>query len=141
MPYEPEEFIVDVDALPWMPVGEGAWTKVLRACVETGEWTVMLKQAADTFVLPHKHLAPADFYVLQGSVEYRGGVARAGQFAREPMGAVHERTSFSEETIYLFTSYGPLVMLGPDGQLGGVTDAVVMQAIMEAQSKLAAKGG
>ncbi|MCH2172941.1 2,4'-dihydroxyacetophenone dioxygenase family protein [Myxococcota bacterium] len=131
MPLDPEEMLIDTDALEWKPMGEGAWGKVLRVCAETGSWTVLLKQAAGTFVPPHKHLGPADFYVLSGAVEYRGGVARAGTFAREPLGALHERTSFSEETVYLFTAYGPLAMLGPDGNVVGVVDAEAMQAVAD----------
>ena len=125
MPFQPDELIVNVDELPWRPMGEGAWAKLLRACPETGTWTVMLKQAAGTVAPPHKHLAPAEFYVLKGRIEYRGGVAEAGYFAREPMGADHPQTSFPEETIYLFTSYGALAMYGPEGSIAGVTDAEV----------------
>jgi hypothetical protein len=85
----------------------------------------MFKQAAGTSAPPHKHLAPADFYVLTGCIEYRGGVAKAGYFAREPMGAEHAQTSFPEETIYLFTSYGPLAIFGSDGKIASITDAEV----------------
>ena len=63
----------------------------------------------------------------------RGGIARAGHFAREPMGAVHEKTSFPEETVYLFTSYGPLAMYGPDGEIVRITDAELMHKLLEAQ--------
>lgn len=132
MPPEPQELLVNVDDLAWKPMGEGAWGKVLRVSVETGSWTVLLKQAAGSVVPPHKHLAPADFYVLTGCIEYRGGVAKAGHFAREPLGAVHERTSFPEETIYLFTSYGPLAMYGPEGNIVFTTDAETMQALADA---------
>ena len=131
MPLDPQELLVNVDDLAWKPMGEGAWGKVLHVCAETGSWTVMLKQAAGSEVPPHKHLAPAEFYVLQGAVEYRGGVAKLGHFAREPMGAVHLNTRFSEETIYLFTSHGPLAMYGPDGNVVAVTDAEAMQGLRE----------
>jgi hypothetical protein len=50
------------------------------------------------------------------------------------MGAVHEKTSFPEETIYLFTSYGPLAMHGPDGEIAGVTDAELMHKLLVAQT-------
>jgi len=39
------------------------------------------------------------------------------------VGAEHPKTTFSEETIYLFTSYGPLAMYGPDGAIAGISDA------------------
>lgn len=131
MPFEPSELVLDVDALPWAPMGVGAWGKVLRTCPETGAWTIMFKQEAGSFAPPHKHLAPADFYVLQGRIEYRGGVATTGHFAREPLNAVHEKTTFPEETLYLFTSYGPLAMYGPDGQIAGVLDAEALEALIE----------
>ena len=131
MSFEPTELILNVDELPWVPMGVGASGKVLRTCPETGTWTVMFKQEAGTFALPHKHLGPADFYVLEGRIEYRGGVATAGHFAREPLNAVHEKTTFPEETIYLFTSYGPLAMYGPDGSIASVLDAETLQALIE----------
>jgi len=137
MSFQPEELNIDVDTLPWMPMSEGGFGKVLRACPETGTWTVLFKQEAGSHAPPHKHLAPADFYVLKGRIEYRGGTATAGHFAREPMGAVHEKTSFPEETLYLFTSYGPLAMYGADGQIAGVTDAELMHRIQLAQQSQA----
>ena len=130
MSFQPEELNVNVDAMPWVPAGDGAWGKLLRACPETGTWTLMLKQAAGTFAPPHKHLGPADFYVLQGRIEYRGGVAEAGHFAREPMGAEHAKTSFPEETIYLFTSYGPLAMYDADGKISAIMDAEAWQKML-----------
>jgi len=131
MPDVPEETLIDTSELKWKPMGEGAWGKVLRVCPETGMWTVLLKQEKGSFVPPHKHLAPAEFYVLEGAVDYRGGVAKAGYYAREPIGAVHERTSFPEDTIYLFTSYGPLAMYGPDGNIVFISDWESMLAIRD----------
>ena len=132
MSSEPEELLLNVNDLEWKLMGEGTWGKILRFSTETGAWTVLFKQEAGSFVPPHRHLAPAELYVLEGCIEYRGGVAKAGHFAREPMGAVHERTSFPEDTIYLFTSYGPLAMFDPDGNIVGVTDATVMKALSQA---------
>jgi 2,4'-dihydroxyacetophenone dioxygenase len=135
MSFEPKELVLDVDALPWIPMGEGAWGKVLRTCAETGTWTVMFKQEAGSFAPPHKHLGPADFYVLEGRIEYRGGVATAGNFAREPMNAIHEKTVFAEDTIYLFTSYGPMAMYGPDGQIIGIMDAEGLNGLIEPERR------
>lgn len=123
MSFEPTEMNFDTDKLPWIEMGEGAWGKVLRTCSETGAWTVLFRQAAGTHAPPHMHLAAADFFVLQGRIEYRGGVATAGYFAREPMNAIHERTEFPEETIYLFASEGPMAMYGPDGSIVSILDA------------------
>ena len=134
MPFEPKEMIVNVDEMPWMPMGKGSWGKILRLCHETGTWTVMFKQEAGSVAPPHRHLGPADFYVLEGCIEYRGGVARSGHFAREPMGAVHEKTLFSEETIYLFTGYGGLAMYGPKGEVIGIMDVETLQGMLDGQA-------
>ena len=131
MPLDPRDLLVDVDSMSWKAAGEGSWAKVLHVCAETGSWTVLLKQAAGSEAPPHKHLGPAEFYVLSGCIEYRGGVAKGGHFGREPLGAVHERTYFPEETVYLFTAHGPLAMYGPDGNVAGVVDADAMQALSE----------
>ena len=32
MPLDPQELLINVDDLPWKPMGPGAWTKVLRVC-------------------------------------------------------------------------------------------------------------
>lgn len=129
MSIEPKEVLINSADLDWKPMGEGAWGKVLRTCTDTGSWTLLLKQEAGSVVPPHKHLGPAEFYVLSGCIEYRGGVAKAGHFGREPLGAVHEHTSFPEETIYLFTAYGPLAMYAPDGSIAFITDAEAIRAV------------
>ena len=133
MSFSPTEMIVDTNELPWTPMGEGAWGKLLRACPETGTWTILFKQEAGSHAPPHRHLSAADFYVLEGCIKYRGGVARAGHFAREPMGAIHERTTFPEDTVYIFTSYGPMAMHGPDGSIVGVMDAETLHALFQNQ--------
>ena len=115
----------------WIDSGTGNLFKVMRISKETGAWSALIKAPAGQVNAPHTHLGPADFYVLKGCIEYRGGVAKAGHFAREPLGAVHEHTSFPEETLYLFTSYGALAMYGPDGNVVAVTDAQLMQALAE----------
>ena len=135
MPLEPTELIVNVNDLPWTPMGVGAWGKILRVCGETGAWTIMFKQEAGSFAPPHKHLAAAEFYVLEGCIEYRGGVAKAGHYAREPLGALHERTRFPEETVYLFTSYGALALYGPQGEVAGIMDAETFQAMLDARDR------
>jgi len=132
MSFEPTELVVDTEELPWIPMGEGAWARILRTCSETGKWTVLFKQAAGTHAPPHRHLGAADFFVLEGRIEFRGGVATAGFFAREPMNAVHERTEFREETIYLFAAEGPMAMLAPDGSIAGIMDAATFAGLAAA---------
>lgn len=129
---EAEDICINVNEKKWIPTGEGAWIKVLRVSRETGHWVAMFKQLAGTSAPPHKHLGAAEFYVLEGCIEYRGGKAEAGYYGYEPLGAVHEKTSFPVDTIYMLTSYGPLAMRGEDGELRGVMDSEMMQALESA---------
>lgn len=129
---ESDEMCINVNEKKWVATGEGAWIKVLRVSLETGHWVALFKQSAGTFVPPHKHLAAAEFYVLEGCIEYRGGKAEAGYYGYEPLGAVHEKTSFPVDTIYLLTSYGPLAMRDEKGELLGVMDSEMMHALLSA---------
>ena len=58
--------------------------------------------------------------------------AEAGYYGYEPLGAVHEKTSFPVDTIYLLTSYGPLAMRDEQGELLGVMDSEMMYGLLSA---------
>src|SRR5713101_8749756 len=81
--------------------GTGNQFIVLRISKETGAWSALIKAAADQVNAPHTHIGPADFYVISGGFDYRGGSARAGDWVYEPAGAVHEATTHPVDTIYL----------------------------------------
>jgi len=129
---ESDEICLNVNEQKWVPTGEGAWIKVLRVSRETGNWVALFKQSAGTVAPPHKHLGAAEFYVLEGCIDYRGGKAEAGYYGYEPLGAVHEKTSFPVDTIYLLTSYGPLAMRNESGELIGVMDSEMMHGLLSA---------
>ena len=79
-----------------------------------------IKSAAGSVFPAHRHLGAADFYVLEGAIEYRAGTARAGFWGYEPLGAIHEATTATEDTVYLFNSYGPIAFLAEDGSVASV---------------------
>ena len=64
--------------LPWKVIEEGSYVKLLRTCSVTGAWVVMFRNDPGTSVTPHKHLGPAEYYVLRGKIEIRGGVENGG---------------------------------------------------------------
>jgi quercetin dioxygenase-like cupin family protein len=115
------------------PDGTGMqWDElVLTATAASAAWA-LFRAARGTTNPPHVHLGPADFYVLSGVLEYRGGVARAGDWIYEPNGAVHEATHHPEETVYLANVHGAIAFTGADGQIVGLSDWRAMQAL-EAQ--------
>ena len=79
----PQDLLIDTESLPWIPIGEGSAMKVLRASSETGYWSSIIKSAAGSVFPAHRHLGAADFYVLEGAIEYRAGTARAGFWGYE----------------------------------------------------------
>src|SRR5215472_3961539 len=83
----------------WIPSGDGNEFKVLRISKETGAWSALIKAPAGQVNAPHTHLGPADFLVLSGQIDYRGGCAKAGDYIYEPAGAVHDATTHPVETV------------------------------------------
>lgn len=104
--------LVKTDEMEWFETPGGNSLKVLRVSEETGSWTALFRAEAGTTNPPHVHLGPADFYVLSGILEYRGGVSRAGDWIYEPNGAEHEATHHPVETIYLANVHGAIAFYG-----------------------------
>jgi 2,4'-dihydroxyacetophenone dioxygenase len=104
--------LVHPDELDWIETPGGNAVKVLRVSGETGSWTALFRAAKGTTNPPHVHLGPADFSMLSGVMEYRGGVSRAGDWIYEPNGAEHEQTHHPEETLYLANVHGALAFVG-----------------------------
>ena len=69
--------LVRPDDIEWSGNPDGNQMKVLRVSEETGSWSALFKARAGTANPPHRHLGPADFYIIEGAIEYRAGTARA----------------------------------------------------------------
>ncbi len=126
---DPFAALVDTEALEWVATPGGNALKVLRVSEETGAWSALIKAAAGTVNPRHRHLGPADFLVLSGRIEYRGGVATAGCWVYEPAGALHEATSHPEETVYLANVHGPIAYLDDAGAVIHVSDGASLRAL------------
>lgn len=125
------EILVQTRDIAWETMGEGVGIKILRVSEETGQWTGLIRMEAGATFAAHKHLGAADGYILQGELEYRVGTAAAGSYLYEPLGAEHEATTCSEETILFFTAYGPIVFHAEDGSVAQILSyetALAMQA-------------
>jgi len=119
----------------WIPSGDGNQFKILRISKETGAWSALIKAPAGQVNAPHTHLGPADFLVLSGQIDYRGGCAKAGDYIYEPAGAVHDATSHPVETIYYANVYGPVAFHGKDGSIAGVLDWRAVKALQDSGGK------
>jgi len=115
----------------WIDTGTGNSFKVLRISKETGAWSALIKAPKGQVNPAHTHLGPADFYVISGGFDYRGGSARAGDWVYEPAGAVHEATTHPEDTVYLANVYGPVAFHGKDGTYAHILDWRAVKAMTE----------
>jgi anti-sigma factor ChrR (cupin superfamily) len=116
----------------WIGNPKGNQFIVLRISKETGAWSALIKAPAGQVNPPHTHLGPADFYVISGGFDYRGGSARAGDWVYEPAGAVHEATTHPMDTVYLANVYGPVAFHGPDGTYSQILDWRAITAMVDA---------
>jgi anti-sigma factor ChrR (cupin superfamily) len=116
----------------WINSGGGNEFKILRISKETGAWSALIKAPAGQVNPPHTHLGPADFYVIKGGFDYRGGSAHEGDWVYEPAGAVHEATTHPVDTIYLANVYGPVAFHGKDGTFSSVLDWRAIKAMEDA---------
>ena len=130
--------LVHPDDLPWIETPGGNALKVMRVSAESGSWTALFRAAKGTTNPPHIHLGPADFYMLSGVMEYRGGVSRAGAWIYEPNGAEHDSTYHPEETIYLANVHGAIAFYGEapadsaERPIVGISDWRAMKALYDA---------
>jgi len=127
--------LIRPDELQWIETPGGNALKVMRVSEETGSWTALFRADAGTTNPPHIHLGPADFYVLSGVLEYRGGAAHAGDWIYEPNGAEHEATHHPEETVYLANVHGAIAFYGEDKQIVGISDWRGMKALLDQHGK------
>jgi len=126
--------LITPDNLKWIETPGGNSLKVLRVSQETGSWTALFRAEKGTTNPPHIHLGPADFYLIEGVMEYRGGTSHAGDWIYEPNGARHDATHHPEETIYLANVHGGIAFLGEDDAILGISDWRAMKALQDAQN-------
>lgn len=117
-----DDILLHTGDLAWTPLVEGIDVKLLYSSGETGRWTVLLNCEAGSSFAKHKHFGPGEYYVVQGRMEYRAGCAVTGDYGYEPLGAVHESTTFPEKTLLHFTNYGPVLFLDEDDNVISVLD-------------------
>jgi anti-sigma factor ChrR (cupin superfamily) len=126
---------------PWIDMGGGNQVIVLRVSKETGFFSILIKAPAGQVNAPHTHIGAADFYVISGGFDYRGGSARTGDWVYEPAGAIHDATTHPMDTIYLANSYGPIAFHGKDGGYSSITDWRAIKAMAERAGQPRPNGG
>ena len=123
----------------WISAGDGNEFLVLRISKETGAWSALVKAKAGQVNAPHTHIGPADFYVISGGFDYRGGSAREGDWVYEPAGAVHDATTHPMDTVYLANVHGPVAFHDNKGGIAGILDWRAVQKMVDNAQKKAKK--
>ncbi len=127
-----DEVMRDGDQLRWVAIVEGIDFKLLFTSSETGRWTVLFRCQPGSFFPRHKHLGAGEYFVMRGRMEYRMGTARAGVYGYEPIGVIHDMTSFPEYTELLFTNFGPVLFLNDDDSVKSVLDYDLLERLARA---------
>jgi len=129
----PQDLLVRCKDLPWHQLGPGTYFKLLRVSEETGVWTSLIKMEAGSRFSAHKHLGAAEFFVIKGEFDYRGGTAKVGDYGYEPLGALHGATTCTVESEYTITTYGPIAFLNEDGSVQMMYDFAAAKKLWDEQ--------
>lgn len=111
----------------WRPLAPGIAMQVLRLSQETGHFTVIIKANSGSVLPRHRHLAPAEIYILSGN----GTHPQTGRFEKddyiyERSGALHDAVVFDEPVKLLMVSYGPSAFLDDQDQVRFFMDAQML---------------
>lgn len=128
----PDERLLPADQMKWASLVEGIDFHLFYSSPETGRWTVLLRCQAGSSFGPHKHYAAGEYFVVKGRMEYRMGVAEEGAYGYEPLGVIHEHTSFPVYTELFFTNYGPVAFLDEDGGILSILDHALLEELAAA---------
>ncbi|MBK8160516.1 MAG: 2,4'-dihydroxyacetophenone dioxygenase family protein [Rhodospirillaceae bacterium] len=110
----PADIMCQTEKMAWIPFTDAISYKVLRVSAETGTWTVLFKCDKGSSFAPHFHYGAGEYLMIKGVMDYRAGVAHAGDYGYEPLGVYHERTEFVEDTVLWFSNHGPVAFVNPD---------------------------
>jgi hypothetical protein len=124
-----DERLTPPGELPWAPLAAGIDFRLLFSSRETGRWTVLLRCQPGSFLASHRHYAAGEYFVVKGQMDYRMGSAIEGTYGYEPLGAVHERTSFPVYTELFFTNYGPVAFIDDAGAVVSIVDALLLESL------------
>ena len=106
------ELLVKTDELPWIAIADEIDFRLLRTCEITGTWTVYFRAAAGASFPRHQHYGAGEYMVTKGKMVYRAGEAGTGDYGYEPLGAIHDQTSFLEYTELYFTNIYDAIIIG-----------------------------
>ena len=130
---------IDTNALPWIHLSQapGMAIKPLRASIETGVFTVVVKLAKDTDLAGLVYLGAMDMMVLSGTLAYpegpMAGNLEPGTWGYVPANSRIDRLLAVEDVEFLANFYGPVAFLEADGK--GIAGVLTSLDILAAASQ------
>lgn len=117
--------------LPWLSLADRVSVKVIKLVPETGGYSVIIK-ADEGGVLPrHRHLGPAEIFILKGAGNHpQTGAYAQGDYVSERDGAIHDALTFEEDTELLMISSGPSAFLTPSGDVMFMMDIPMLEELI-----------
>jgi len=122
---------VDTNDLPWMELSQipGLAVKPLRASLESGMFSLVVKVAAGTRLTNLVHLGAMDMLVLSGSMTYSGVplsiTVEPGIWGYLPANTRIDQIEASEACEFLGNFYGPVLVSGDrPGEVASVLTAL-----------------
>lgn len=86
-------FIKATDDHLWNEIQPGIWLKPLFMYKKQGRMTAIARMDPNTSYAAHRHTAPEEFYVLEGSCYCGGQLLYPGDYHRAETGSIHSETS------------------------------------------------
>ena len=117
-----DETLLRTSEMNWIQFSDGIDYKILRTSAESGLWTVLFRCARGSSFPRHVHYGAGEYLMLKGVMDYRMGVAKAGDYGYEPLGVTHDHTAFVEDSELLFTNHGPVAFTNDDGSVKFMLD-------------------
>ncbi len=95
-------FVRSTDDL-WQEIFPGILLKPLSFDKTQGRMTALARMAPGKNYAAHKHTAPEEFYVLEGTCFVGGQLLHPGDYHRAEVGTVHHETSTEDGCLMLMT--------------------------------------
>lgn len=95
-------FVRSTDDL-WREILPGILLKPLSFDKTQGRMTALARMAPRTNYAAHRHTAPEEFYVLEGTCFVGGQLLHPGDYHRAEVGTVHHETSTEDGCLMLIT--------------------------------------
>lgn len=114
-----QDVLRDTQQLPWAPVVDGIWFKLVETFDEDSGWVSLLRVRPDTVVGRHRHTGEVHGFVLRGIRKLMDdSICGPGAYVYEPAGNTDSWASVGDDDLVsLFIVSGSVEYLTEDGSV------------------------